>query len=189
MTDADLVAAAAAGDGDAAGTLVRRHYEECWQFAFRMLGNRHDAEDVVQETFLRALRALGRYREQDRFRAWLFRILTNTCRTALLQRRRRKHWFLSVDSHALDRLAGPGEPPRDMMVELSRETALAATLRCAALRLDAKHREAFLLKYGAGMSYTEMAEATGAGVSALKMRVKRACDALRPILCEVLDDL
>jgi RNA polymerase sigma-70 factor (ECF subfamily) len=189
MTDAALAAAAAAGDRDAAGALVRRYYQDCWRFAYRMMGHRHDAEDVIQETFLRVFRSLGGYREQDRFRPWLFRILTNVCRTALLQRRRRARWFLSdIRSERVLQLASADEPPLDEVSECARHAALAVALQAAILQLDPKQREAFLLKCGEGMEYVEMAEITGVGVSALKMRVKRACHALRPLLGEVVLD-
>lgn len=187
MTDAALVAAAIAGDRDAAGALLRRHYRDCWRFAYRMMGHQHDAEDVVQDTFLRVVRALGTYREQDRFRPWLFRILANACRTALLQRRRRARWFVS-DTDRLAQLADSAEPVLEPAVELARQSVLSAALQSAVLQLDAKQREAFLLKYGEGMEYADMAVVTGAGVSALKMRVKRACEALRPLLGEVVRD-
>lgn len=189
MTDAELVAAAVAGDRDAAGILLGRYYPDCCRFAYRMLGHPHDADDVVQDTFFRVLRALGSYREQDRFRSWLFRILANSCRKALFQRRRRLRWFAS-DNHRdrLAELAVPNDPPPDEASEQARLAVLSDALQSAVLRLDAKQREAFLLKYGEGMEYTEMAAITGVGVSALKMRVKRACEALRPLLREVTRD-
>lgn len=189
MTDAALIAAAIAGDHDAAGTLLRRHYQDCWRFAYRMMGHRHDAEDVVQDTFLRVVRALGKYREQDRFRPWLFRILTNACRTALLQRRRRARWLVVSDGDRIAQLPDTAEPAPDPVTELARQSFLSTALQAALLQLEARQREAFLLKYGEGMEYADMAVVTGAGVSALKMRVKRACDALRPLLGEVAHDL
>ena len=190
MTDAALVAAAAAGDRDAAGTLLRSYYPECWRFAYRMMGNAHDAEDVVQDTFLRVVRAFGTCREHDRFRAWLFRILANACNTALRRRSRLAYRFVSHggdDSEPSAEWGRPDEPPMEESSERARQAALSAGIQAALLRLETKQREAFLLKYGEGMEYTEMAAVTGVGVSALKMRVKRACEALRPLLGELRD--
>jgi hypothetical protein len=73
------------------------------------------------------------------------------------------------------------------MCEPERQATLAAAIQAALLRLEAKKREAFLLKYCEGMEYAEMAVVTGVGVSALKMRVKRACEAMRPLLGEMRD--
>src|SRR5262245_6854783 len=82
MTDADLVARAIAGDAEAFAVLVTRHHAACLRYAAHALGDPTEAEDVVQETLLRAHRSLGRYEERQQFRAWLFRILVNRCRTA-----------------------------------------------------------------------------------------------------------
>lgn len=187
MTDAALVAAAAAGDRDAAGTLLLRYYPECWRFAYRMMGHVQDAEDVVQDTFLRVVRALRTCREPDRFRFWLFRILANACRTALRQRSRRGRRFVteSDGDNDIERFAGqttPEDSPRSEASELARHVALSAAIQAALSQLEAKQREAFLLKHVEEMEYTEMAAVTGVGVSALKMRVKRACESLRPLL-------
>jgi RNA polymerase sigma-70 factor (ECF subfamily) len=153
-----------------------------------MLGNQHDAEDVVHDALLRALRAIGQCRTPERFRAWLFQIQANACRTALLQRRRRTGWFRSDGGDEIAQLADSGMVANAGLEE-QRQARLATALQHALLRLDVKQREAFLLKYGEGMEYTEMAAVTGVGVSALKMRVKRACEALRPLLAEVVHDL
>ena len=88
MTDAELVIRTRAGDPDAFGILVSRYYDACWRFAYHMTGERADAEDVLQDAFLRAYLAIGRYDERDQFRGWLFRILTNQCRNALTARGR-----------------------------------------------------------------------------------------------------
>lgn len=187
MTDAALVAAAVGGDQDACAELVRRFHPICWRFAYRMLGDHHDAEDVVQETFLRLFRALGSYREQNRFRAWLLRILANQCRTTLV-RRRRWRWLIQQDGDAEHLAAAPpsaggSDLPEALRILETREASDA--LQIALGLLEPKYREAFLLKYGEGMEYAEMAQVTGVGISALKMRVKRACDMLRPRLREL----
>ena len=177
MTDAALVAAALDGDQDACAAIVRRHHATCWRYAYRMLGHRQDAEDVVQETFFRAFRSLPSYREEDRFRAWLFRILANQCRTAAVRRHRTGGWIPLHDADAPART--------DQPIRVLERREIADALQRALETLGPKYREAFLLKYGEEMEYGEMSRVTGVGVSALKMRVKRACDLLRPALREM----
>ncbi|MBL0939196.1 MAG: RNA polymerase sigma factor [Gemmatimonadaceae bacterium] len=173
MTDAELVVRTRGGDGEAFGMLVSRYYDACWRFAYHMLGERADAEDVVQESFLRAYLAIGRYDERDQFRGWLFRILTNQCRNYLTSRGRRTRRFVQDDA-ALD--TAPAPPPgAPAGVE---DVALLRALS----QLDPLQREALLLKYAEGLEYTEMSAMTGAGESALKMRVKRGSERLRALL-------
>ena len=69
-------------------TLVDMYYARCLRFALHMLASRRDAEEAVQDTFVRVYRALPTYREQDAFEPWLFRILGNRCRTAGTRERR-----------------------------------------------------------------------------------------------------
>lgn len=174
------------GDPAAAGELVRRYYDDCWRYAYRMTGHRADAEDAVQDTFLRALRALDRYQEQHRFRGWLFCILTNRCRTLLVRRRRQTARFITADT--LDHV--PAESPFDDPFDAVDvpPAHLADTLQSALNHLSSRYREAFLLKHAEGLEYTQMAEVTGVSISALKMRVKRARELLRPLLEESLHD-
>ena len=167
MTDEELVRRVLDGDGSAYARLVDRHYDRCARYACRMLGSREDAEDAVQETFLRAYRALARYEPRDAFAGWLTRILVNQCRTLATRRGRQRHLFVH-DDDAIARAAAPAAAP-----------TLEDAVHDAIAELEPLLREAFLLKHVEGMSYDEMEAATGAGRSALKMRVKRACDALR----------
>lgn len=178
VADAELVRRTLAGETAAYTTLVDRHSRACLRFATRLLGNREDAEDATQEAFLRAYRALGTYEERTAFRTWLFAILINRCRTALLQRGRRERRIQS-DGDAVDRAACDSLAPGvELRVEITR--ALAA--------LAPEQREAFLLKHVEQLEYEEMAEITGAGVSALKMRVQRACARLRASLRDLRDE-
>jgi RNA polymerase sigma-70 factor (ECF subfamily) len=184
--DVTLISRIRAGDDSAAGELVHRYYDDCWRYAYRMTGHRADAEDAVQDTFLRVLRALDRYQEQHRFRAWLFCILANRCRT-LLVRRRRATRFITADH--LDHIPVDTEATDDPFdIPATPSTELADALQRALDHLGSRYREAFLLKHAEGMEYTQMAEVTGASVSALKMRVKRARELLRPLLEENLHD-
>lgn len=173
MSDAELIARTRAGDPDAFGALVSRYYDACWRFAYHMLGERADAEDVVQESFLRAYLAIARYDERDQFRGWLFRILTNQCRNALTSRSRRTRRFVQ-DEVAIERAPAPLSAIAPGVEDAVLSRALA--------QLDPHQREALLLKYAEGLEYTEMSAMTGVGESALKMRVKRGVERLRAIL-------
>ena len=169
MSDAAYVQRVLNGDADAFTKLVDRYYERCSRFAVRILGNRDDAEDALQATFLRAYRSLGKYQERDRFSAWLYRILVNQCRSLASRRSQRERVFVREEAalmNAADRRQGWTGEDEEFVQRILAE-------------LDPLLREAFVLKYIEELSYEEMSTATGVGVSALKMRVKRACDRLR----------
>lgn len=173
-SDATLVRRVRDGDTEAFRLLVDRHHDDALRYATHLLGDPADAEDAVQETFVRAYRYLGRYREQDRFRGWLWRILINRCRTLASERARRPQ------PQALDTLAQQADPASPDL-DLDRRL-LRAELASALQTLPTEQREAVLLHFADGLSYPQMAAATGAGVSALKMRVHRACERLRNLL-------
>jgi RNA polymerase sigma-70 factor, ECF subfamily len=169
--DAALVARVQREDASAFATLVHRYYEGCMRYATRFLAHREDAEDAVQETWLRVHRALGTYREQDVFEHWLFRILLNACRSISARRSRDAHRFpIGVDRAP------------EIAVPTPMEASDRQTLDALLAGLDPRTREALLLKHGCGFGYVEMAHVTGDNVSALKMRVKRGLEALRPLL-------
>lgn len=174
--DGAVVRRVLAGDVEAYAVLVRRHHDQLYRFAVRMLGDRHDAEEVVQDAFVRAFRALGRCDDPDRFDGWLFRILVNRCRTRGARRRRYDQTFVE-DPVAVDRAASPDADADD-------DPEWSAAVAAALAALPVEQREAFLLKYVEERSYDEIAELTGAGVSALKMRVKRAATRLRDLLAD-----
>lgn len=169
-SDAALVARTLAGDLDAYAALMSRYRDAFGRYAFHMLGNREDAQEAMQDSFVRAYRALGTCREPGRFGAWLFRIVVNRCRTArrLLQRHRR------FDADLPDDVPSNGSRPDAF--EWREEIARALS------RLRPHYREAFLLRYVEELDYGEMAQMTGVKEPALRMRVKRAGDQLRDLL-------
>jgi RNA polymerase sigma-70 factor (ECF subfamily) len=176
MNDATSVRAALNGDPTAFATLVDRHAPACLRFATRMLGDREDAEDATQETFMRAHRALARFDEQMSFRTWIMSILINRCRTSLLARKRRTSRIV-LDETAVDQAhAESGAGDADLRDAIERAVA----------QLEPGQREAFLLKHVEQLSYDEMSAMTGVGISALKMRVQRACERLQTLLQEDL---
>jgi len=175
-SDGELVRRVLDGDTEAFAGLVTRHQARGLRFAAAMLGDPADAEEAVQDAFVRAYRSLSSCREPDRFGAWLLRILVNRCRTRGARRRRSSALFVH-DEAAMEHAASQPAGDPEWHEEIDRALA----------RLDALQREAFLLKHVEGLEYDEMARLTGARIPALKMRVKRACDHLRARLREVDD--
>ncbi len=180
--DASVVARVLAGDQEAYAVLVRRYRPRLGRYATRMLGSAEDAEEALQDTFVRAYRSLARCAEPERVGAWMFTILVNRCRTSGARATRRARTFVTLGrddaaSAAVQEASARG-PAADEQLAWREEIDRALAT------LDTAQREAFLLKYVEELSYEEMAESTGVGISALKMRVKRACDRLRELLQE-----
>ncbi len=175
--DPTLPLRAKAGDRQAFAQLVDLLYPRSLRFALHMVGNREDAEEAVQDTFVRVYHHLGQFRDDARFEPWLFRILANRCRS--LVEKRRRHTTVIQYGDVPDRGGPPGtETERDWTEEVYR---ILATL-------PLEQKEAFLLRHVEDMAYEEIAAVTGVGLSALRMRVKRACDVLRARLSEVIRD-
>jgi len=171
-SDAALVTAVVAGDVDAFARLVARHRDSYTRFAVRMLGSRADADDVLQSAWMRAYRNMASCRQPERFQAWLYQIVGNECRSFATRRGRRERRF-AADEEALAQAA---------VAHPADGAAVRDEIQRALDQLPAEQREAFVLKYVEELSYEEMMEITGAGLSALKMRVKRACERLRTLL-------
>ena len=163
----DLVVMSRNGDPLAFRLLVERYYPRLLRFAGNMGLGKEDAEEAVQDALVRAHGALDRFDPDAPFEPWLFRILANCCRTA---HGRGRGWRRLRADAPLD-LA----PARDT----SGDAEWSEEIRRALDTLPRDQREAFLLRHVDGMDYDAMMTVTGAGLSALKMRVKRACDALR----------
>lgn len=174
-TDGALVRRVLAGDVHAYAGLVARHRDRLIRYARQVLGNREDAEEAVQDAFVRAYRSLTRCDGAENYGRWLFGILVNRCRTRYGQVARRSALVVH-DDVAVAEAEAPGDPD---------EAAWRDAVRWALDRLEPVYREAFLLKHVEDLSYDEMADLTGTGVSALKMRVSRACERLRVMLEEV----
>ena len=180
LTDAELIAAVLEGDAESFAGLVRRYQDTCTRYAVRMLGSRADADDVLQTAFMRAYRGLRGCQDRDRFGGWLYQIVVNECRTFASRQRKRELRFIA-DNEAIDK--APASP-----IELEGDRDIGGHVELALGMLPAEQREAFLLKYVEELSYEEISGITGVGVSALKMRVKRACDGLRDLLEGVYHD-
>jgi RNA polymerase sigma-70 factor, ECF subfamily len=169
-TDSELVRAVLGGDRQAYAPLVARHQERLYRRAFSMLGDPDLAADMVQDSFIRAYSSLDGT-DPDRFGAWVYRILRNLCLDELRSPRRR--------TTALSPAMANGEGGPEQAYE---RRELGHALGVALAGLGPTLREAFVLKHMEGLSYEEMSAQTGVATGALKMRVKRAREALQTAL-------
>lgn len=177
-SDAQLVTDAIRGSELAFALLVARHQRDQFRTALRLTGSRDDAHDALQSAFVRCHRHLASCEDGARFGAWLGRIVVNESRTVLARRAKLERRFVRDEAVLASAAAAPVFDDRDSREEI--ELALA--------QLPVEQREAFVLKYVDDRSYEDIAELTGVGVSALKMRVKRACETLRLLLEPVRHD-
>lgn len=170
-SDGDLVARALGGERQAFGVLVTRHQDRMLAYAKYMGFGDAQASDLVQDAFVRAYKHLRRCGDPERFAGWLFKILSNLCRTAGSKRSKRR-------TEPLDAVAryASEDPTPDAVAEAS---WTRDQIREALDAIPADQREALVLMYLQGYSVTEIEELTGASSSAVKMRLKRGRDALR----------
>lgn len=167
VEDRDLIARARRGGVEAYNLLVSRWEKRVYNYLLRLTGNREDALDLAQDTFLKAYQNLAKLEDPGRFAPWLFRIAHNEA-YSLLRRNR--------PDDAEPPEYEPAEPGRAYPVEwsLAAEKALA--------RLSADQRETVLLKIYQGFKFEEIAEVLGCPVSTVKSRLYTALDLLKEAL-------
>ncbi len=173
---------ARAGDSDAFRLLVEQHSRAIFRLAFRMTGNEEDAEDVVQETFLRAYRQLDKYEARSSFSTWLYRIASNYSLDLIRMRKR----------HEDKRQRGSDEDNRDILQSIPMDTPgpdrivygaqIKDRVNAALNDLSAQERTAFVLRHFEGQSIEEIGEALGTGANATKHSIFRAVQKLRKSL-------
>ncbi|MEW6524676.1 MAG: sigma-70 family RNA polymerase sigma factor [Bacillota bacterium] len=166
------------GDHAAFASLVAKYRDRVFNLAYRMLGQREDAEDVVQDAFLQTFRAIDRFRPSERFSSWLYRIATNLCIDRLRKSRKK---LLSLDgpvSEARDRYemvdSGSSTPEEEVMArELRRQLAVAVQ------GLPPDYRAVIVLRHFQGLSYQEIANVLQLPLGTVKTRLFRAREVLR----------
>jgi len=176
LTDSAIVTKARLGDADAFRALVERHSRPLFRLAFRMTGNQHDAEDVVQESFLRAWRQLGRFDERASFGTWLYRIASN-CSLDLMRSGKRRSADYQVEDPVLALPSGDPTPERVAMSGEVRERVAEAMDE-----LSAFERTAFVLRHFEGMRIEDVSRVLGCQPGAAKHSVFRAVQKLRRAL-------
>jgi RNA polymerase sigma-70 factor, ECF subfamily len=162
VDDRFLLDAARAGDLDAFAVLVRRHQPAVYRVALRMLGSEADAQDAAQETFVRAWRALPRFRGDSATSTWLYRIVTRRSLDVLAARR---------PSESLEAAPAPaGTDPAEAAEQHERLRAVAR----AVAALPPEQRAALVLREFEGLPYDQIAEVLDTTVPTVKGRIHRA---------------
>jgi RNA polymerase sigma-70 factor (ECF subfamily) len=169
LTDAALIAAWQQGDEQAAAELVRRHARPLGRFLAGAGAPEAELDDLVQETFIRAFRAVGRFRGQCQFRTWLLTIGGNVLKDA--GRRWARHRLVPLD----DALRSPHGDPHELAVAEEVAGRLAAGLA----RLPRMQREVFLLRAQQGLEYEEIAAALGTSAGAARVHYHHAVKRLK----------
>jgi RNA polymerase sigma-70 factor, ECF subfamily len=181
QTDAAAVALARDGDSEAFRALVERHSRAVFRLAHRMTGNPSDAEDVVQDTFLKAYRQLGRFESRANFGTWLHRIAVN-CSIDLI--RSRPHREASHDAADLEQFGAAeasdaGRPsPERLMLSAEVQSRISGAMSA----LSQMERAAFVLRHFEGQSIDEISRVLGLKTNATKHSIFRAVKKMRHAL-------
>ena len=173
-----LIKSAARGDADAFEKLVLENERMIYALSLRMLGNEQDAQDAVQEVFLKAWRSLGSFRAESRFSVWLYRMTNNACLDMLRRRRVPSVSLTPEENETVPDIPDPSPGPQ----ELLEDNELRRAVQSALAELPEDFRRAIVLRETAGLSYAEIALAMNIDVGTVKSRIFRA----RKKLCAIL---
>lgn len=177
--DTRLAKLARKGDQRAFAEIVSNYKDKLFHLAFRMTGNRQEAEDVVQDTFLRVFKNLDRYDENQKFSTWIYRIATNLCIDRL--RKRRQVFSLDAESSDHEGLDGYAMLPSDDRTPES-ELLLSETQRLLHQAMDTlpvKYKSVMVLRYIQDLSLQEISDVLDLPVTTVKTRVHRGREFLR----------
>ncbi len=177
--EAEIVARVLNGERQEYALLVEEYKTPIYNLAYRMTGNHRDAEDLAQETFIRAFQHLQRFDPDKSFFTWLYTISLNIIRNHL---RRRRAVALEDERGISNLTAAPsaGENPEQIFIRNQQATVLNACLQ----KLPVDLREAIILRFYLELSFEEAAAISGASLSAVKMRVYRGLDRLKQLTSE-----
>ena len=178
-TDAELIAEIRRGNAEALEDLVSRYESKVYNLAYKMLGNREDAEDVLQDTFLNVVRSLKGFKQKASFSTWLYRVATNAALTRLRQRSRRDKsesefldevYSIRDAAHAEERLVDWSDRPAQQLLDTEAKRVMEAAIN----ELPEIYRVVFILRDVQGLPAAEVADVLDLSVPAVKSRLHRA---------------
>jgi RNA polymerase sigma-70 factor (ECF subfamily) len=173
--DAELVARSKAGDSEAFGELVRRYQKPVFRIVLRMVKSPDDADDLTQDTFVRAHRGLKTFKEEFDFHPWLYRIAVNQAINFLNKRKRQA----AVDLEDVPEGDVKSGPEPESPIQAASRNEMLKKLDAALERLPEEQRTVFLLRVQEGLSYEEIAETMETPKGTVMSRLARARMALR----------
>ena len=179
VSNSELVKKSQLGDKSAFEELVKRHQELVFSLSFKLTGNRELANDVAQEAFIRAWKAIGKFRGDSTFGTWIYRITVNTAWT--LRKKAKKHYSLNIED--TQEPVGVDEKKDPELVAINSDLSLV--LRKALNQIPLEQRIIVELKNIEGRSHKEIADYLDISVTAAKVRLHRAHQKLRNILEEI----
>ena len=177
IDEREIIGRVLGGDREAFSALVEAYRGPVFRLAFRMTGSLRDADDLAQESFLRAFQSLGRFRAGERFFPWLYTVSLNVIRNHL---RREKALPEATAGSGVPEVPDPGGDPSDEAIRRERGRRLQACL----LRLPVAVREALILRFYEGMSFEDLSLVTGDSPGGAKMKVYRGLEKIRVMLQE-----
>jgi RNA polymerase sigma-70 factor, ECF subfamily len=176
-TDEELVARSVEGDADSFNQLILRWERPIYALAYRTIGREDEARDIVQDTFLRAYRALPGFKGQAKFSSWLYRIALNLCRD-WIRKQRRTPTVQTPEGMDLIELASE-QGPVESIEELVSRRQMSEAVAIAMKRLPEEQRTAIVLKEYHGLTFQEIAELQGCPLSTVKTRLYQGLSVLR----------
>jgi RNA polymerase sigma-70 factor (ECF subfamily) len=180
--DKELVARLQAGDLQALNLLIDRYKDEFYRLAYRLMGNKEDAEEVLQDTFLRAYQKIGTFEGKSKLSTWLYRICVNRC----LNRREGLKKFASTKTQDPAVVMGIQNVPATHDTAAEYETAeLQQQVACAVARLKPEQRALVSLYYLQGFSCAEIGEILQRPLGTVKTHLFRARNNLKKMLAEL----
>ena len=179
VSNAELVKKSQLGDKNAFEELVRRHQELVFSLAYKLTGNRELANDVAQEAFIRAWKAIQKFRGDSTFSTWIYRITVNTAWT--LRKKAKKHYSLNIEDTQEPVVIDEKKDPEFLAIN----SDLSSVLKKALEQIPIEQRIIVELKNIEGRSHKEIAEYLDISVTAAKVRLHRAHQKLRNILEEI----
>lgn len=178
-TDDELIAEIRQGKAEALETLVSRYETRVYNLSYKMLGNKQDAEDVLQDTFLNVVRSLDSFKSRSSFSTWLYRVATNAALTKLRQRSRRDKsesefldevYSIKDAAHAESRLVDWSDRPAQQLLDDEAKRVMEEAIE----ELPEIYRVVFVLRDVQGLPATEVADVLDLSVPAVKSRLHRA---------------
>ena len=179
ISNSELVKKSQLGDRSAFEQLVIRHQELVFSLAYKLTGNREMANDVAQEAFIRAWKAIEKFRGDSTFSTWIYRITVNTAWT--LRKKAKKHSTLNIDDTYEPIVIDEKKDPEMVAINSDLSSALSKALN----NLPVDQRIIVELKNIEGRSHKEIADYLDISVTAAKVRLHRAHQKLRQILEDV----